>query len=315
MRIVTAVSATVAVLALPAAASAQEPAAPAQPAPLTLRLAVDGSAPTPMVVKGSKVRLRVVQSVFTPNTRVKVRVYRGTKKVDVVGANLQPTKGGKGRALMSYRPGRTGHVTLRAAAGPVQSEARDLDILPRRVGSRSGKGSVRILQRKLAALGYVTGSPGAWDARTARAVLAFRKVTGMDRTSEANINVMRRLARGGGTFRVRRAELGRHVEIDLSRQVMAFVSASGRVERIYAVSSGAPATPTIRGTFSVYRKDYGTNALGMIDAAYFIGGYAIHGFRSVPTYPASHGCLRVAPAEARSISNWVKRGTKVTVYP
>jgi lipoprotein-anchoring transpeptidase ErfK/SrfK len=30
----------------------------------------------------------------------------------------------------------------------------------------------------------------------------------------------------------------------------------------------------------------------MVDSSYFIRGYAIHGYASVPTYPASHGCVR-----------------------
>ena len=81
-----------------------------------------------------------------------------------------------------------------------------------------------------------------------------------------------------------------------------------------STSSGAPATPTIRGSFRVYRKDPGTNAKGMIHSSYFIRGYAIHGFVSVPVYPASHGCLRVPPAEALSIYNWVRIGTPVDVY-
>ena len=31
----------------------------------------------------------------------------------------------------------------------------------------------------------------------------------------------------------------------------------------------------------------------MLDALYFIGGYAVHGYHSVPPYQASHGCARV----------------------
>jgi peptidoglycan hydrolase-like protein with peptidoglycan-binding domain len=187
-------------------------------------------------------------------------------------------------------------------------------VLPRRVGGRSGARAVRALQRRLDALGYVVGAPGRLDARTARAVLAFRKVTGMARTTSADLAVMRRLARGAGRFRVRFPRHGRHVEADLSRQVVALVDGA-RVERIYPTSSGAPATPTVLGSFRVYRKDAGTNALGMVHSAYFIRGYAIHGFASVPTFNASHGCLRVPVPDARPIFDWVRLGTRVDVYP
>ena len=84
--------------------------------------------------------------------------------------------------------------------------------------------------------------------------------------------------------------------------------------RIYPTSSGAPATPTILGSFKVYRKTPGTNSLGMVDSSYFIRGYAIHGYASVPTGPASHGCLRVPIPDARPIYDWLRPGDGVIVY-
>ncbi|MCW3012757.1 MAG: L,D-transpeptidase, partial [Solirubrobacterales bacterium] len=182
--------------------------------------------------------------------------------------------------------------------------------------SRAGsKGpAVRVLQQRLARLGYVVGRHGTFDARTARAVLAFRKMTGMARTAIADRAVFSRLARGQGAFKVRFPGHGRHVEADISRQVVALIGAGGKVERIYPTSTGAPSTPTILGSFRVYRKDFGTNQLGMVHAAYFIRGYAIHGFSSVPTYNASHGCLRVPVPDALAIYRWVRFGTRVDTY-
>ena len=80
------------------------------------------------------------------------------------------------------------------------------------------------------------------------------------------------------------------------------------------MSTGAPATPTIRGTYRVYRKDPGTNAKGMVKSSYFIRGYAIHGFASVPNYNASHGCVRVPVPNASSIFRWVRMGTRIDTY-
>jgi lipoprotein-anchoring transpeptidase ErfK/SrfK len=88
----------------------------------------------------------------------------------------------------------------------------------------------------------------------------------------------------------------------------------GRVVRTYMTSSGAPSTPTVLGTFRVYRRDLGTNSLGMVDAVYFIRGYAVHGYASVPPYNASHGCLRIPIPDARSVHDWLTMGTKVIVY-
>ena len=51
----------------------------------------------------------------------------------------------------------------------------------------------------------------------------------------------------------------------------------------------------------------------MVDSSYFIGGYAIHGYASVPTFPASHGCVRVPVPNARSIYDWLRIGDRVDV--
>jgi len=52
----------------------------------------------------------------------------------------------------------------------------------------------------------------------------------------------------------------------------------------------------------------------MVHSSYFIRGYAIHGYKEVPTHPASHGCLRVPIPNAMSIFRWVKLGDRIFVY-
>jgi peptidoglycan hydrolase-like protein with peptidoglycan-binding domain len=186
-------------------------------------------------------------------------------------------------------------------------------VLPLRAAPGSKGLAVRTLQRKLRSLGYVVGAPGVYDARTARAVLAFRKVSGMARTSIAGTDVFRRLAHGGGRFKVRHPDHGKHVEANLSLQVLALIRGS-KVERIYPISSGKPSTPTVLGTFKVYSKTPGTNAKGMVFTSYFHGGYGIHGYAEVPVFPASHGCLRTPVPDAVSIFNWIDYGDTVDVY-
>ncbi|MDP9399420.1 MAG: L,D-transpeptidase family protein [Actinomycetota bacterium] len=186
--------------------------------------------------------------------------------------------------------------------------AGTLAVLPESVGPDSPRRAVRALQVRLARLGYVAGR---FDARTGRAVLAFRKVTGMARLPVASQPVMRALALGRGAWAVRFRRHGRHVEADLGRQVLALIGRGGRVLAIYPTS---PGTPTIRGSFRVYRKDRGTNAIGMVHSSYFRGGYAVHGYPSVPTYNASHGCLRVPVPDALRIFRWMRMGTRVDVY-
>ena len=107
---------------------------------------------------------------------------------------------------------------------------------------------------------------------------------------------------------------GRVVLSDLSLQVLALID-KGKVVETYHTSTGAPATPTIIGSFRVYRQDPGTNSLGMVHSSYFIRGYAIHGYVSVPAFNASHGCLLVPIPDALHIFNWINMGDRVIVYP
>ncbi|CAA9475303.1 MAG: hypothetical protein AVDCRST_MAG85-259, partial [uncultured Solirubrobacteraceae bacterium] len=199
------------------------------------------------------------------------------------------------------------------AVGTAVARPVALDVLPRSVSPSARGLAVRLLQRHLAKRGYVVGRRGSFDARTARAVLAFRKVSGMRRTSSADRGVMRRLARGGGRFKLRYPNHGKHIEADLSRQILV-LARGNKVERIYHTSSGSPATPTVRGNFRFYMSQPGLNNKEMFHSQYFIGGYAIHGYKSVPIYPASHGCLRVPMADARSIYDWIKKGDRIDVY-
>jgi len=310
--------ALLAVLASPAVAApavAQEPpraTAPAAPPAATLSLATDRDR-TVLARSSFRVAGRLAPAV--EGEKVVVRVYRRGRKVVARAVTVDA----EGRYRTRLKVARSGRVVVRAshratpAAGTAVARGVGVDLLPRRVTARQSGAPVRLLQRHLARRGYVVGRRGRFDARTARAVLAFRKVTGLRRTSVADRAVMRRLADGGGWFRVRFGRHGKHVEADLSRQVL--VLARGRrVERIYHTSTGAPATPTVRGSFRFYRSQPGLNAKEMFHTRYFIRGFAIHGYKSVPAYPASHGCLRVPMADARSIYDWIRLGDRIDVY-
>jgi len=126
--------------------------------------------------------------------------------------------------------------------------------------------------------------------------------------------VSRTRVRGAGAFHVRYRSDGRHVEADLTKQVLAEIEPGGRVKTVYTISSGKPSTPTVLGRFQVYEKTPGENSEGMVDSNYFIRGYAIHGYAEVPTYAASHGCLRAPIPDAPAIYSWVEVGTPVDVY-
>lgn len=181
------------------------------------------------------------------------------------------------------------------------------------MGAGSPSSQIKLLQKWLKALGYFTPSSGRFDAGTQRAILAFRKTNRMARTMVASQPVTRMLANGQGGYKVRYPKNGRHVESDLSRQIMVLVD-KGKAQHIFHISSGASVTPTIRGNFRFYRYEPGLNSLGMYYSVYYDRGYAIHGYKSVPTYPASHGCLRNPTPNSKFIYDWVDIGMPINIY-
>jgi len=178
-------------------------------------------------------------------------------------------------------------------------------------GNRSSL--VKTFNRLLSKRGYFTSHGKKYNVRTEWAVMAFRKVNGMSRNFNASPKIFRKLAAGKGKFHLKHPGAGKHVEVDISRQVMALAN-HGKPQHTFPVSTGAPATPTIRGHYRFYSKDAGYNSVGMYYSVYFHGGYATHGYHSVPTYPASHGCVRNPIPDSVFIYNWISLGDSIFLY-
>jgi L,D-transpeptidase catalytic domain len=324
-------------LSLPSAAAGQTPV-PVPPAPTPVP--TPAPAPPPaggsmsiklqrthrvghddVVLRGDRVRVLGVVAPYVAGQNVVVRLYSGRKKLAAKAAAVKPFAGtANGVFVVSLKPPRTGRLAVRAShrATPgqvtmVAKARRMLVVTPSAAPGASGP-IVRLVQSRLAALHYVVSRTGTFDAATARAVVAYRKMRGMARVASVTRDVVRGLLARRGTFKAKHPEHGKHVEVDLSRQVLVLLK-GGRVQRIYGVSSGKASTPTVLGRFRVYSRQLGTNALGMVDSSYFIGGYAIHGYHDVPTFPASHGCVRVPIPNARGIYDWLRIGDRVDVYP
>jgi hypothetical protein len=258
-------------------------------------------------------------SIYVPGQSVALAVYRNgvlatTQTVPIAAA----PSGGGGQFTASFRVAGKGALTVQATHAATATEEllvsdpAYLRLVSPDVRRRERGVAVRILQTELSRDHYVVGAPGIYDGATQRAVLAFRKMAGMLRTMVVNGAVFKALAAGRGTFKVRYPHQGRHVEGDLTHQVLALIGANGKVERLYTMSSGKPSTPTQPGNFHVWLREPGTNNDGMVDSSFFNGGDAIHGYYTVPPYAASHGCLRVPIPDALSIYEWVA-GTGVPV--
>ena len=309
---------------LPAQAAAQTPPpAPAPPAP-TLSLSVQDTfgGKRPAALSGRSFTARLAMKPFVAGEKVTVRVYRGTKKIRVKALTPKSVAGRRRRAWRRSRSARRspGRLAIKAShkatatVPTLRAKTLRMSVVRAYAGPGSRGPAVALLQAKLAAMHYVVPRSGVYDAGTGRAIMAWRKVAGLSRTYIATADVFSGLLKGRGQFKVRHPGDGRHVEARINSQVLALIN-GGKVERIYHTSTGAPATPTVRGKFRVYLKTPGTNAKGMVDSSYFIRGYAIHGYASVPPYNASHGCLRVPVPNARAIYDWLRIGDVVWVEP
>jgi peptidoglycan hydrolase-like protein with peptidoglycan-binding domain len=318
MKISLAAATALALLA-PATAIAQAPPQPPPPAPpaaAKLALSLNGIADRGevYVLKGSKAHVSGTLTPFVGGQTVRVALYRGHKKLGERRLDVKQ-KGSNGVFSVDFRLHDSGNFTVKAAHDATSGQAGAV-AKARRLGAVSpghGGESVRLLQLGLHRLGYVTPIDGSLGGTTRRALLAFRKVNKMARTGSPSRSIYEKVFVGHGGYHLRYPSAGKHVEANLERQVVVLAD-HGRAERIYHMSSGKPSTPTVRGAFRFYSKTPGFNSEQMYDSNYFIGGYAIHGYPSVPNYAASHGCIRVNNADAPGIFAWIQLGDRIFVY-
>jgi peptidoglycan hydrolase-like protein with peptidoglycan-binding domain len=302
--------------ASPAAIPAPVPAAAGR---IELVLQKVGGAP-PFALVGGRIAVRGIVSPYVGGQTVNVSFYRDGRRVAVKTVSVLAVGDGDGQFHIDYVSGSPGLVEARAAHEATSQQAAFSGRSPgvRFVQANLGPGargqSVRLLQSELDVLHFAVPLSGVFEEGTGRALIAYRKMTGLERVPYAGRRVFELLARGAGRFHARYPGDGRHVEANLTKQVLAEIEPGGRVRTIYTMSSGKPSTPTVLGRFRVYEKTPGVNSEGMVDSNYFIRGYAIHGYAEVPTYAASHGCLRVPIPDAPAIYAWVQTGTPVDVY-
>ena len=181
-------------------------------------------------------------------------------------------------------------------------------------------------EKLLADLGYwIIKVDGKKDASTSHAITAFQKVEGRRRTgvlTQKELDAMR-LASRPAAKRTGAA----HVEVDNARQVLFLVDENGNVARILPVSTGTgkkyysqgkqQTANTPRGDYKITRQIAGVRHAPLGDLYYpnyFLGGWAIHGSKSIPFLPASHGCVRIPNFAAEDFSRLVWIDMNVFVY-
>ena len=301
------------------------PAALTRPGPYLARAQLDATTTvdSPQLVVPLKPRLTAeVVGKRTVGARVVLRgrlqpAVAGRLTLRFAGKARRVRVGDVGRfqvTLPTDVPGRF-RWSLRVAPKPGYLAARRANTLvltapSLAIGARGQ--AVLALERRLNRLRYALATVNStYGYDTVEAVFALQKVHGLPRTGRVGAQEWR-LLRTSGVPRAR-VPRGDHIEVSKTTQVMYEVR-DGKVVKVVHVSTGATGNTPV-GTFRVYLLTPGTLPSGMYYSLFFLRGFAIHGYPSVPTYPASHGCVRTpmwfAPGFYR---RWGKIGTVIHVF-
>ena len=308
-------------LALPALAAAapQKPKPTPEPAPkATVKIDVGGLHGGRATIWDT-VPVTGTVAPYAPGQRVEVVFYLDGKPLVRRNVAVQqgPNETGTFESSVIVREDGKYAVSAKHAATPVlgadstvrKSWKVDFPGLKRGECSQVVEG----FKDAMAKMGYASGGGKCFNDRLAREVLAYRKVNDMDRSKKAGPGIVKAVYGGKGGFHVKYPDAGEHVEVSLSKQVMALIK-DGKPFAIYPVSTGKPSTPTITGHYEFYRPEPGTNSHGMVYSWYWHNGYAVHGYAEVPNYAASHGCVRTFIADQPRIYESLHFGESIYVW-
>jgi hypothetical protein len=268
----------------------------------------------------SRVPLTGTLTPFVAGQQVELLFFRNGHQVGSEAVDVHNGPGDRGTFKTRFRVRRVGRFAVQAVH-EASAEQQGAASARKKFGVRFpnlGHGKcgrvARAFKRNLRKLGYVPGGGSCMSDKAGRAVLAYRKVNRKDHNEHAGRGIVKRVFARRGAFHVKHPDGGDHVEVSIERQVL--VIAHGRKPlQTYTVSTGKSSTPTVRGHFQFYLRQPGFNAEGMYYSTYFHGGYAVHGYASVPpTYPASHGCVRLPIPDAPHVYNSIYLGEDIFVY-
>ncbi len=203
--------------------------------------------------------------------------------------------------------------------------------------------TVKAVQDRLRQLGFDPGpSDGAFGPATERAVWAYEKfILNVRSATVTGVVTPEMWARMSEPVEVRprRANPGTHLEVLLPQQV-AILYIGNQARLITHISSGSGeawcdvvvidnddgtqheegicgVAVTPAGVFHFERRVDGwrNSKLGRLyNPVYFNYGIAVHGASNVPSYPASHGCVRIPMHIAEYFPSLVRDGDLVYVF-
>jgi hypothetical protein len=263
---------------------------------------------------GARLQASVQPSTYTERARISVRggghlLARTTARILSGVLDKRVPTPWAGRVAV--------RIVLPAADGlAARTIIRRIWVAARVVRTGSSGADVRALHRRLAQLRvHVPGTGTFFSSRTYDSVIAFQKARGLSRTGVVGTTTWRALGLVRA-FQPRYSKPTPHIEVDKSRQILMIVR-RGVVTGIVPVSTGATGNTPV-GSWSILWKAPATGTwLGgatLYRTLTFHGNFAIHGYYSVPPYPASHGCVRVPIWEADWLYDQSPVGERVYVY-
>lgn len=277
-----------------------------------------------------KVRVKPPRGLAYGGARLAARVepesYAGTvgvrvekRGVEVARASAQVANGrlrtkvplpgiGRFRLVLDF-PELDG-LAARVATARVVANGRTLS-------AGSSGPDVRGLRERLAELHVrVPPASATFSYELRDSVVAFQKAYGLDRTGTVDTATWRALGRVS-LIEPRYRGPALHIEVDKTRQILMVVR-NGEVSTILPVSSGATGN-TPEGKHQIRWKALATTTWlgpGILyrTMTFYENSVAIHGWASVPEYPASHGCVRIPIWAADWLYNQSSVGETVYVY-
>jgi hypothetical protein len=187
------------------------------------------------------------------------------------------------------------------------------------------------LQVELARRGLYRGPiDGVYGDELATSVIGFHQATRQERTGDWTDTDSVLLPSFRPDALPDRPDEPDRIEVDIGRQLL-FLYQDGEVSAIVPVSSGGAYTyfserqgelvraGTPRGDFTLFRYNKGWQCdpvTGWCVYNYwaFTTYYGVHGYRSVPAYPASHGCVRVNTWDADWLESQFFIGMPIHVW-
>ncbi len=277
---------------------------------------VNGDAVT---VPGRTVLVEGYVHPYAPGQTVEVQTFVGTRRIKRDRLRIKPLSGDRSGAFTEkIESPVAGLVTVKVIHTRTSAmlgflALRRVDALSEQIGFGSRGPLVTLIQRQLAWLHFYLPQSGVYDSFTGLAVDAYHRLLGDGVAQTVDPVTITDLLNGTGRFVVRFPNQGLHAEGDLTHQILALVNGS-KVQYLFPISSGKPSTPTVLGSWQIYRRTPGYLPDGMYYSDFFTGGYAIHGYDPAPDYPASHGCMRLPIQDAIFVFDWLNYNDWVDTY-